>query len=142
MDIGMILIQVKDGIALVVRCEKDGDSQRLAPAANAAELAHQVAQAIAGWFNATLDQDGLYLCPDDLQAAAQFPMLSLPTDAIPLSEAGRLLAPDASQNERWEYTHALRKTGALRVYCIGTGKEIKQYVSRAAAMQFAPQQAG
>lgn len=142
MDIGMILIQVKDGTALVVRCEEDGESKRLAPATNAADLADEAARAVASWFNATLEQDGLYLCTDDLQAAAQFPPLPLPDDTITMREAGMVLAPDASQQERWERLGALRKAATIRIYRVGTGPEIKQYVSRAAVTQFAAQQAG
>lgn len=142
MDIGMIVIHVQDGIAQVARCEEDGAGTRLVPAANAADLADQAARAVAGWFNRTLDQDGLYLCTDQLQAAAEFPPLPLPTDTITMREAGMLLAPHTSQQERWKQISALRKAATVRIYRVGTGPEVKQYVSRAAVTQFAAQQAG
>jgi hypothetical protein len=138
MDIGMILIQVKDGTAQVVRCEEDGASTRLVPAANAAELADWAARVVAS-FGATLDLDGRYLCTDDFQAAAQFSPLALPDDAISLGEAGRLLAPNASQQERWERLQRLQKARALRVYRVGIAFESRQYVSRAVAVQLAAQ---
>lgn len=142
MDIGMILIQVKDGMAQVVRCEDDGEGKRLVPAANAAELTEQAARAVASWFNATLEQDGLYLCTDDLQAAAQFPPLALPDDAITLGAAGRLLYPDVSQRERRSRVDTIRTAPTLRIYRVGVAFEMTQYISRAAAIQFAAQQAG
>lgn len=142
MDIGMILIQVQGGTALVVRCEEDGEGGRLLPAANAAELADEAARAVAAWFNATLAGDGLYLCTDQLQAAAQFPPLTLPDDAITLGEAGRLLYPEAPQKERWNRVHEIRTAKTLRIYRVGIAFEMKQYVSRSAAIQFVAQQAG
>lgn len=141
MDIGMILIQVKDGTAQVVRCEEDGEGKQLVPATNAVELADWAARVVAG-FDATLAQDGVYLCTDDLQAAAQFPPLALPADAISLGEAGRLLFPDASQNERWQRLQAMQKARASRVYRVGIAFASRQYVSRGAAMQLAARQAG
>lgn len=142
MDIGMIVIHVQDGIAQVARCEEDGAGTRLVPAANAADLADQAARAVADWFNATLEQESVYLCTDDLQAAAEFSPLPLPSDTITMREAGMLLAPHTSQQERWEQMSALRKAATIRIYRVGTGPEVKQYVSRAAVTQFAAQQAG
>lgn len=142
MDIGMILIQVQDGMAQVVRCEEEGAGTRLVPASNAADLADQAARAVAEWFDRTLDQDGLYLCTDDLQAAAEFSPLPLPTDTITMREAGMLLAPHTSQQERWKQISALRKAATIRIYRVGTGPEVKQYVSRAAVAQFATGRAG
>ena len=106
MDIGMIVIQVKDGTALVVRCEEDGAGTRLVPASNTSEIADQAARAVAEWFDRTLDEDGLYLCTDQLQAAAEFSPLPLPTDTITMREAGMLLASNTSQQERWERIRA------------------------------------
>lgn len=141
MDIGMILIQVKDGVAQVVRCEEDGTGTRLVPASNESEIAGEIARVLS-IRGITLDQDGLYLCTDQLQAAAEFSPLPLPTDTITMREAGMLLAPHTSQQERWKQISALREAATVRIYRVGTGPEVKQYVSRAAVMQFAAQQAG
>lgn len=130
MDIGMIAIQVKDGAALVVRCEVDADgSERLTLASNAAQLAEQAARVVAG-HGASLDRDGLYLCTDELQAAAQFPPLALPNDAISLREASVLLLPEGTQDERWKRLSALRKARGLRLYRIGIAEGIRLCVSR------------
>lgn len=142
MDIGMILIQVLDSTAVVVRCEGDGESTELVPAPNAVDLMDDAARAIAVWFNATLEQDGLYLCTNQLQAAAAFPPLALPADAITMRETGMLLAPDGSQQERWERISALQKADMVRIYRVGIGEKMKQYASRAAVVQFAAQQGG
>lgn len=142
MDIGMIVIQVKDGTALVVRCEEESTGTRLVPAANAAELADQATRVVAGCFHATLDQDGVYLCTDELQAAAVFPPLPLPADAITMREAGLLLAPNASPQERWARLSTLRNATTLRIYRLGIAHEIKQYVSRSAAEQFVASRTG
>jgi len=142
MDIGMILIQVKDGAAQVVRCEEDGEGKRLVPAANVVELTDQAAEAVAAWFNRTLDQDGLYLCTDQLQEAAEFPPLVLPADAITLGVAGRMLYPDVPQRERWKRVHELRTAPMLRIYRVGVAQGMTQYISRAAAKQLVAQQAG
>lgn len=135
-DIGTIFIQVGDGAALVIRCEEDGDGVRLVPAANTEELAEQTIRAVAE-LGGTLDEDGLYICTNQLQAAAHFPPLSLPTDAITVGEAGTLLWPDASRAERWERLKTLRNAGTLRVYRAGLSEAMRQYVSQAAVMQVA-----
>lgn len=129
MEIGVTLIQVKDGVAQVVRCEEDGAGTRLVPAVNAAELADQAAQAVVAGFNRPLDQDGLYLCTEQLQATAAFPSLPLPADAIGSGEAGSLLWPEASRGERWERLKALRDAGAVRVYRVGRGEGTRRFVA-------------
>lgn len=141
MDIGMILIQVQNSMAQVVRCEEDGAGTRLVPASNTSEIAGEVAR-VLDIRGITLAMEGLYLCTDDLQAAAEFSPLPLPTDTITMREAGMLLAPHTSQQERWKQISALREAATVRIYRVGTGPEVKQYVSRAAVTQFAAQQAG
>jgi hypothetical protein len=141
MDIGMILIQVQNGMAQVVRCEEDGAGTRLVPASNTPEIAGEIAR-VLGIRGITLAMEGLYLCTDQLQAAAEFSPLPLPTDTITMREAGMLLAPHTSQQERWERISALREAATIRIYRVGTGPEVKQYVSRAAVAQFAAQQVG
>jgi hypothetical protein len=128
MDIGMIYIQVTGGTALVVRCEEHGEDVRLVPAVNAAELADQAARVVAG-LGGTLEQDGLYISSDQLQAVAAFPPLPLPADAMGVGEAGRLLWPEASRSERWEQLKAMRNAGAVRVYRVGMGEGMRQFVS-------------
>lgn len=136
MDIGMIVIQVVDGRPVVVRCEEDGEGKRLMPAMNAAELAERAARVVVV-HGTSLDWDGVYLCTDELQAAAQFPPLALPEDAISLREASALLLPDGTQKERWERLSALRKATALRIFRVGIAEEIRQYVSRAEVVRIA-----
>ena len=130
MDIGMIYIQVTGGTALVVRREEHGSDVRLVPAPNATELADQAARFVAT-LGGTLEQDGLYISSNQLQAAAAFPPLPLPADALGVGEAGSLLWPDASRGERWERLRALRDAGAVRIYRVGMGEAMRQYVSQA-----------
>lgn len=134
MDIGMIYIQVQGGTALVVRREEHGSDERLVPAVNAAELADDAARFVAD-LGGTLAQDGLYISSNQLQAAAAFPPLPLPADALGVGEAGRLLWPDASRGERWERLRALRDAGTVRVYRIGINEGTRQFVSWAAVTQ-------
>lgn len=130
MDIGMIVIHLAGGGAVVCRCEKERAGMRLTPAANAAELAAQAALALADQ-GVTLDEAGLYLCPDDLQLAAQLPPLTLPADSITFGAARALLYPEASSNTGWQRVHRDVKAGRLRVWRVGIGQDTRQYVSRA-----------
>lgn len=132
----MIYIQVQGGTALVVRREEHGSDVRLVPAPNAAELADQAARFVTT-LGGTLEQDGLFICTNELQAAAAFPPLPLPADALGIGEAGRLLWPEASRSERWERLRALRDAGAVRVYRVGMGEAMRQYVSQAAVERLA-----
>lgn len=136
MDIGMIYIQVQGGTALIVRREEHGSDVRLVPAPNATELAGQAARVVAG-LGGTLDEDGLFICTNELQAAAAFPPLPLPADALGIGEAGRLLWPEASRSERWERLKAMRDARAVRIYRVGLGEAMRQYVSQAVVERLA-----
>lgn len=136
MDIGMIVIQVRNGVAIVARCETDREGDRLIPASNAEQLANTAARFVVG-LGGTLDKDGIYLCSDELQAAAVFAPLELPDDAIPYHAARALLYPDVSPNDAWRLAHEHQKAGRIRVYRVGVATEMRQYVSRAAIVQLA-----
>ena len=130
MDIGMIAIQLVDGVARVVRCERVGGELQGVPAHNTAALAQAARQALVAQ-GVPLDADGYYLCPDTLQAAAQFPPLPLPDDAITLGAACRLLYPDVAPNEAWRRFNAERARRSFTVYRTGVAQETRQYVSQA-----------
>lgn len=71
-DIGMVIIQVKGGGVIVARCESDGDQVQLVPAANAEQLAEQAVRVVTAQ-DGTLDEDGCYLCSDELQEGYSVP---------------------------------------------------------------------
>jgi len=129
-DIGMIVIQVKGGSAIVTRCEFDGDQVQLVPAANAGQLAERAARVVAAQ-DGTLDEDGCSLCSDELQEAAVFPPLVLPNDAIPYHEARALRYPDVSANDGWRLLHDDQRVDRLRVYRTGVGIATRRFISRA-----------
>lgn len=130
MDIGMIIIHVTGGKPVVSRCEEAPGGMALAPALNAADLEAQAMRVMQG-HGATLDQDGVYLCTDQLQAAAQFGPLTLPADAITYAEARQLLYPDVSPNTGWQRVNRDAKAKKLRVWRVGFGQHTRQYLSRA-----------
>lgn len=129
MDFGMIVIHVTGGRPVVSRCEAVPGGVALVSATNAAALEDQAAQVIAG-HGASLDQDGVYLCTDQLQAAAQFGPFVLPADAITYGAARQLLYPEASPNTGWQRVNRDVKAGKLRVWRVGIAQETRQYVSR------------
>ena len=134
MDIGMIAIQLVGGVVQVVRCEYvDGKVQGV-PARNTAALAQAARQALAVQGVAP-DADGSYLCPDELQVAAQFPSLPLPDDAITLGAACTLLCPTVTSNEAWRHFNSHRARGAFTVYRTGVAQGTRQYVSRAEVLR-------
>ena len=139
MDIGMIAIQLGGGVARVVRCEHVGGEVQAVPARNTAALTQAARQALTAQ-GIALDVDGYYLCPDNLQAAAQFPPLPLPDDAITLGAACRLLYPDVAPNEAWRHFNAQRAHGTLTVYRMGVAQETRQYVSRAEVLRLVEEQ--
>ena len=139
MDIGTIALHVADGTPRVVRCEAAPQGLRLVLALNTALLTEQAQQALAAQGIAG-DEDGLYLCPDELQAAAQFPALALPADAITYGTARTILYPDVSTNTGWQRVRRDVEAGHLRVYRVGIGQEMRRYVSRAEVMQRAEAQ--
>jgi hypothetical protein len=134
MDFGMIVIHVAGRRPVVARCEAVPGGTALVPAANAAALEDQAAQVLAG-HGASLEQDGVYLCTDQLQAAAAFGPFVLPADAITYGAAQQLLYPDASPNTGWQRVNRDVKAGKLRVWRVGIAQETRQYVSRAEVMK-------
>lgn len=134
MDFGMIVIHVTGGRPVVSRCEEVPGGVALVAATNAAELEGQAARVIEG-HGATLSQDGVYLCTDQLQAAAAFGPFVLPADAITYGTARQLLYPQASPNTGWQRVNRDVKAGKLRVWRVGIAQEIRQYVSRAEVMR-------
>ena len=139
MDIGMIAIQLVDGVVQVVRCEYVDGNVQAVPARNTAALAQAARQALVAQ-GVPLDADGYYLCPDTLQAAAQFPPLPLPDDAITLGAACRLLYPDVPSNEAWRRFNAERARRSFTVYRTGVAQETRQYVSRAEVLRLMREQ--
>ncbi len=134
MDIGIVVIHVTGGKALVSRCEEAPNGVRLVPAANAADLEPQAATFMQG-LNVSFDQDGIYVCSDALQAAAQFAPLTLPADAITYGQARQLLYPDVSVNTGWQRVRRDAKAGKLRVWRTGIGHESRYYLSRAEVLK-------
>lgn len=130
-DIGMIVIQVKDGSAIVAHCEASGDQVQLVPAANVEHLAERAAGVVLAQ-DGTLDKGGCYLCSDALQEVAVFPPLVLPDDAIPYHEARTLRYPDVSANDGWRLLHDDQRADRLRVYRTGVGITTRRFISRGA----------
>lgn len=129
MDIGMIVIVVADGVAVVSRCEDSPDGERYVPAHNAMDLAARAAETLTGR-GIDLTENGVHLCTDQLQAAAEFPPLRLPDDAAPFRYARETLYPTLSQNEAWPHIHEDMKVRRFLVYRTGIGQEIRTFVSR------------
>lgn len=134
MDIGMIVIHFTGGRPIVSRCEEAPGGMTLVPALNAADLEAQAMRVMQG-HGAPLDQDGVYLCTDQLQAAARFGPLTLPADAITYGTARQLLYPDASPNTGWQKVNRDVKAKKLRVWRVGIGQDTKQYLSRAEVLR-------
>lgn len=134
MDIGIVVIHVTGGRPVVSRCEEAPSGLRLVPAANAADLEAQAA-ALLHELQAPLDEDGIYVCTNELQAAAQFGPLVLPADAITFGQARALLYPDASVNTGWQRVRRDAKAGTLRLWRIGIGQESRYYLSRAEVLR-------
>ena len=129
MDIGMIVIHLVGGRAIVSRCEDSPDGLRLIAALNVDDFMAEAAAALIE-DSVELDADGIYLCPDQIQAEAQFPPLALPDDVMSYGEARAMLYPDVSVNAGWEQIHADVKARRLRVYRIGVGQSIRRYAVR------------
>lgn len=140
MDIGMIVIHVANGTPVVARCEEATQGMRLVPATNAVELADEAARVLSVR-GISLDEDGLYLSTDQLQAVAQFPSLAFPADAITFSVARDMLYPDVSSNTGWQRVRRDTETGLLRVWRVGIGHDVRRYVSRADVQQLAASRA-
>lgn len=138
MDIGMIIIQVQNGRAVIVRCEEDGDGVKLVPALNAQELEARAVRALSVQ-EVQLDQDGLYLATDNLQSDAAFPPLPLPKDVISYSAARQVLYPERMGEVGWECLRNDIRAGRLRVYRLGVGFETRQYISHAEVARLARQ---
>jgi hypothetical protein len=139
MDSGTIGIHLVDGTPRVVRCEAAPHGLRLVPAFNTALLTAQAQQALHAQ-GVALHEDGLYHCPADLQAAAQFPAPTLPADAITYGTARTILYPDVSTNTGWQRVRRDVAAGHLRVYQVGIGQDVRRYVSRAEVLQRAERQ--
>lgn len=134
MDIGMIVIHFTGGRPVVSRCEDAPGGTALVPALNAGDLEAHAMRVMHG-HGAPLDQDGVYLCTDDLQAAAQFTPLTLPNDAMTFREARQLLYPDVTSNTGWQRVNRDVKAKKLRVWRVGTGPDVRQYLSRAEVLR-------
>ena len=140
MDIGTIAIHLANGTPLVSRCEEAPNGVRFVPAMNATQLIDEARRVLAAQ-GVDLSEDGLYLCPNHLIEAAQFPPLSLPADAITFGTARTILYPDASSNTGWQRVRRDVEAGRLRVYRVGSGLDTTRYVSRAEVMQLAQERA-
>jgi hypothetical protein len=136
MNIGTIAIHLTHGTPLVSRCEEAPNGLRFVPATNAADLIDE-ARRVLELQGVDLDEDGLYLCPQHLSEAAQFPALALPADAITFGTARTILYPDVSTNTGWQRVRRDAEAGRLRVYSVGTGLDTTRYVSRAEVMRLA-----
>ena len=134
MDIGTIVIHVTSGRPVVSRCEEAPTGIRLLPAANAAALAAQATLALDNQ-GVSLNEEGLYLSSDELQAAAIFPPMELPADAITYGAARTILYPDMIPNTGWQRVRRDVESGKLRVWRVGIGQDRRQYVSRADIMR-------
>lgn len=141
MDVGTIAIYLSGGTPLVARCDEAAGGLTFVPALNADALvgaAHRVLE-LEG---VDLSANGLYLCPDELSAEAQFPPITLPGDLISLATARTLLYPEVdSKNTGLQRVRRDVQAGRLRPYRIGLGHELRQFVSRAQVLQLAAQQA-
>lgn len=136
MDIGQIVVHLAHGVTTIARCDESPHGLRLTPAQNAEHLHEQardwlVSQEIG------LNEDGLYLCSDELQIEAQFPPITLPGDAITYAEARDILYPDLSPNAGWQRVHRDAEGGALQVYRVGSPQRVTRYVSRAQVLALA-----
>jgi hypothetical protein len=139
MDVGEIVLHVIDGKPLVVRCEAAVKGVSFMPALNADDLVEAARQALAD-DAISLDCDGLYPCPLELQDAARFAPLQLPADPITLAAAWDILYPDLDPKAGWERVHRAVKAGRLRAYMVGTGREIRRFVSRTQVLELADSQ--
>ncbi|NJO81560.1 MAG: hypothetical protein HC828_01535 [Blastochloris sp.] len=135
MDIGMVMIHVTNNKAIVSRWEEAQGGIVFIPALNAAALEHQALEVLEQCHHASLDHDGVYLCTDQLQEAAQFPPFSLPADAITYGEARRLLYPDVAPNTGWQRISRAVQARKLRVWRVGIAMDARRYLSRAEVMQ-------
>lgn len=130
MDIGMIVVQLKEGVALVSRYEAGAEGATLVPAHNAADLTAAAAEVLARQ-QIALHGEGIYLCTDELQAAATFPPLEQPEDICSLREAERLLYPNATSGLAWEQLHEDMRARRIRTYRVGIGQNMRAFASRA-----------
>lgn len=134
MDFGMIVIHLADGRPIVSRCEEVPGGVALVPAANAPDLEAQ-AMLVLRDLQADFSRDGMYLCTNELQAAAQFGPFVLPADAITYGAARQLLYPGTTSNTGWQKVNRDVKAGKLRVWRVGVGQDTRQYLSRAEVMK-------
>jgi hypothetical protein len=131
MDIGTVAIYLSQGTPLVARCEQAPHGVTFVPAINAADLV-DAARRVLELDGVDLREDGLYPCPDELSAAAQFPPITLPGDLITYAAARDMLYPTVdSKNTGLQRVRRDVQAGRLRAYRIGSGLELRQFVSRA-----------
>lgn len=141
MDVGTIAIYLSGGTPLVARCDEASSGLTFVPALNANALV-EAARRVLELEGVDLNADGLYLCPDELSAEAQFPPITLPGDLISFTTARTLLYPEVdSKNTGLQRVRRDVQAGRLRAYRIGLGHELRQFVSRAQVLQLAAQQA-
>ena len=140
MDIGTVAIYLSSGRPLVARCEESPRGMTFVPAANAAVL-EAAARRVLELDGVAMGEDGLYLCPDELIEAAEFPPITLPGDLITYAAARQLLYPDATPNTGLQRVRRDVQAGRLQAYRIGCGQEMRQFVSRAQVRQLARNQA-
>ena len=139
MDVGTIAIYLSDGTPLVARCDEAPHGLTFVPALNAPALV-DAARRVLALEGVDLRADGLYLCPDELSAQAQFPPITLPGDLISYASARTILYPDVdSKNTGLQRVRRDVHAGRLRAYRIGSGQEMRQFVSRAQVLQLAAQ---
>jgi hypothetical protein len=118
MDTGDVVLHVVTGVPTVVRCEAATQGWSFIAALNASELCDGARQALEEQ-GIGLERDGLYPCPLELQTAARFPPLVLPSDLLTPAAARDMLYPDLSPKAGWERVHRAIQTGKLRAYTIG-----------------------
>jgi hypothetical protein len=140
MDIGTVAIYLSNGRPLVARCEESPRGMTFVPAANAAAL-EVAARRVLELDGVDMGEDGLYLCPDELIEAAEFPPITLPGDLIAYTAARQLLYPDATPNTGLQRVRRDVQAGRLQAYRIGSGQAMRQFVSRAQVRQLARNQA-
>ncbi|HMQ30835.1 MAG TPA: hypothetical protein PKD53_08905 [Chloroflexaceae bacterium] len=129
MDIGLIVIQHKEGVAVVSRYEAGAEGATLVLAHNAADLTAAAAEVLARQ-QIALQGESIYLCTDELQAAATFPPLKQPEDICSLREAERLLYPNATSGLAWEQLEDMRAR-RICTYRVGIGQNMRAFASRA-----------
>lgn len=129
MDIGTVAILLSEGKPLVSRCEVAPHGIVFVPATNAQELIPEACH-ILELDGIDLGDTGLYLCPNHLIEAAEFPSIQLPGDLVTYAAARDILYPDVSLNTGLQRIRRDVQAGRLQAYRIGYGTELRQFVSR------------